>query len=119
MAFFFGGDRERRNPIAMIAFIILTPMMAAIIQMAISRTREFGADASSAKITGAPIDLARALQKLEQVAHRHPLEGQPKHEATAHLFIVNPFSGSFLMKLFSTHPPVEERIARLEEMMTG
>ena len=62
------------------------------------------------------MDLAHALQKLEQVAHHHPLEGQPKHEATAHLFIVNPFSGSFLMKLFSTHPPMEERIAKLEDL---
>jgi len=90
--------------------------MAAIIQLAISRSREYGADERSAEFTGHPLDLARALGKLEMAAQRVPLAGQPKQEATAHLFIINPFRSSILARLFSTHPPVEDRIAKLEEM---
>lgn len=117
MAFFFGGSRDREGGVVgMIVMVILTPIMAAIIQMAISRAREFGADERGARISGSPTDLARALEKLDGIAHRMPLQGQAKHEATAHLFIVNPFKSSLLMRLFSTHPPLEERIARLREM---
>lgn len=122
MVIWFGGggrSREGGNVFGLLAFAILTPLMATIIQLAISRTREFGADAESAAITGDPNDLANALRKLDQIAHRTPLKGQPKHEATAHMFIVNPFKSSLLMRLFSTHPPMEERIAKLEEMAGG
>jgi len=84
--------------------------------MAISRTREFHADSMGAKISGSPRDLASALAKLDAIAHRMPLNGQPKHEATAHLFIVNPFKTSIMQRIFSTHPPMDERISRLEKM---
>jgi heat shock protein HtpX len=118
MVIFFGGgrDREGGNAFGLIAFVILTPIMAAIIQLAISRAREFGADAAGAEMCGSPRNLASALQKLDAIAHRMPLGGQPKHEATAHLFIVNPFRMSFLARLFSTHPSLEERLERLERM---
>lgn len=122
MVIFFGGgsrDREGGNILGLIAFAILTPIMAMIIQMAISRAREFGADSVGAKISGSPQDLATALAKLDTIAHRMPLKGQPKHEATAHLFIVNPFKASIIQRIFSTHPPMEERIARLEDMTSG
>jgi heat shock protein HtpX len=119
MAIFFGGgsrSREGGNILGIIAFAVLTPVMALIIQMAISRSREFGADTAGARISGSPKDLASALQKLDAIAHRMPLRGQPKHEATAHLFIVNPFKTSLIQRIFSTHPPMDERIARLEDM---
>ncbi|MBD3251820.1 M48 family metalloprotease [Candidatus Uhrbacteria bacterium] len=115
---FFGGGRDRNggNLIGLLMFAILTPLMATIIQLAISRTREFGADDKGAQISGSPQDLASALAKLDRIAHQMPLKGQPKHEATAHLFIVNPFKGGLIQRVFSTHPPMEERIARLEDM---
>ena len=121
-AIFAGGssrDREGGNPIAMLALIILTPIIALIIQLAISRTREYGADASSAKLTGSPMDLANALRKLETVAERMPVHGTPRQQTTASLFIVNPFAGGILSRLFSTHPPLDDRIARLEEIARG
>ena len=119
MIFFFGGggrDRDGGNPLAALALVILSPIMAMIIQMAISRTREYEADKRGASFCGNPMDLAHALKKLDQVSHQMPLQGQPKHEATAHLFIVNPFASSIISRLFSTHPEVEDRIARLERM---
>ena len=115
-ALIFGGrDDEDENPLATIALIILAPIAAMLIQLAISRSREFAADAGGAKIAGNPRYLASALRKLHMASEQIPMHAQP---ATAHMFIVNPLSGgSSIAKLFSTHPPVEERIARLEAMV--
>ncbi len=112
MWFGMGGrdEREGGNPIAMIAMVILAPLAAMLIQAAISRSREFGADAGGAAIAGNPYGLADALRKIEATAKRVPLEANP---ATAHMFIIKPFSGGGLMSLFSTHPPTEQRIAAL------
>lgn len=118
-AIFSGGRRDQReggNPIGMIAMMILTPIMATLIHLAISRSREFLADESGVKITGKTDGLANALLKLNQASRRYSLIGKPQHDATAHLFIVNPFKPSFIMALFSTHPPVEERIKRLNNI---
>jgi len=112
----FGGrDDEDRgaNPIALIATIIFAPLAAMLIQLAVSRSREYEADASGARLTRRPLGLASALGKLQRAAEMVPMDANP---ATAHLFIVNPLSGRSLMRLFSTHPPVEDRIARLERM---
>lgn len=95
---------------------ILAPIAASLIQLAISRTREYQADASGARLTHNPLYLANALRKLESANERMPLDASP---ATAHLFIVNPLSAQGLMRLFSTHPPIEERIRRLEQMTPG
>ncbi|MGH7263966.1 MAG: zinc metalloprotease HtpX [Candidatus Rokuibacteriota bacterium] len=114
-AIFGGRDDDERgmNPIALIVTIIVAPIAALLIQMAISRSREFEADASGARLTHRPMGLASALAKLHQATRVVPMDANP---ATAHLFIVNPLTGRSLMSLFSTHPPVEERIARLERM---
>ena len=113
----FGGrgsdDREGGHPIVALAMIIIAPLAALLVQMAISRSREFGADATGAAISGDPLSLANALRKLQLGAERTPMEANP---ATAHMFIVNPLTGGGLMTLFSTHPPLEERVRRLEEM---
>jgi heat shock protein HtpX len=93
--------------------LFLGPIAASLIQMAISRTREFSADAASAQYTGTPHGLISALGKLESWSKRVPMEATP---ATAHLFIIKPFTGQSLMRLFSTHPSTEERIARLQAM---
>jgi heat shock protein HtpX len=120
MAYFLpiGGHRDDdeggSNPLASLAMLILAPIAAGLIQMAVSRSREYSADASGAKLVGYPNGLASALRKLQSGAQRIPL--QRADPATAHLFIVNPLSGRSLMNLFSTHPPLEERIARLMEM---
>jgi heat shock protein HtpX len=106
-----GEDRERgSNPIALIAMIILAPLAAMLIQAAISRSREFAADATGAQIAGTPYGLADALRKIEAVAKRVPLDANP---ATAHMFIVKPLSGAGLMGLFSTHPATADRIRAL------
>jgi heat shock protein HtpX len=106
-----GEDRERgNNPIALLAMIILAPLAAALIQMAISRSREFAADAGGAAIAGNPYGLADALRKIDAVSKRVPLDANP---ATAHMFIVQPFSGGGLTSLFSSHPPTEARIRAL------
>jgi heat shock protein HtpX len=119
-AMIFGGsrdnDRDRGNPIAAILLMILAPLAAMLIQMAISRSREYGADAGGAKLCGNPLYLASALRKLERGAEMIPMEAQP---STAHMFIVNPLTGGGLMSLFRTHPPTEQRIARLEAMARG
>ena len=116
-AMIFGGrDDEDSNPIAMIAMMILAPIAAMLVQMAISRSREYGADKKGAELCGNPHDLANALRKLEASNQRMPM--QKVNEATAHMFIVNPLSGKKMAKLFSTHPPMEERIRRLEGMQT-
>lgn len=116
---FTGSSDDRRggNAISMLIMIVLTPIVATLIHLAISRSREFHADETGAKITGAPRDLASALRTLDAYAKRYPLRGEPKHEATAHLFIVNPFSASVLSRLFSTHPTTEDRVERLEAMV--
>lgn len=118
MAMWFGvggdrDDRDRGNPIAAIAMLILAPIAAMLIQMAISRTREYDADAASAKYTGNPQQLIAALQKLDTWSQRIPMEANP---ATQHLYIVQPFAGETMMRLFSTHPKIEDRIRRLEDM---
>ncbi|RMF83879.1 MAG: zinc metalloprotease HtpX [Nitrospirae bacterium] len=113
----FGGfgrsDDEGRNPFALIVMMIVAPLAAMLIQMAISRSREYQADASGARLAGNPLYLASALRKLAYANQRIPMEA---HEATAHMFIVNPLRGERLASLFATHPPVEERIRRLEQM---
>jgi heat shock protein HtpX len=107
----YGGRDERGgNPIALLATIILAPMAAMLIQAAISRSREFAADAGGARIAGTPYGLADALRKIDAASKRVPLDANP---ATAHMFIVKPFSGGGLMSLFSTHPPTEQRIQAL------
>ena len=126
-AAFFGGfgdrggrDNNRGNILALLAMIILAPLAAMIIQMAISSSREYGADAGGAKICGNPLYLADALRKMGAVSGRIPLKvNEQTASATAHMFIVNPLSGRGLASLFSTHPPIEERIARLEAMAMG
>jgi heat shock protein HtpX len=116
MAFWFGGsrdDEDRGNPIAAIAMMILAPIAAMLIQMAISRSREFDADAASAKYVGSPYPLIGGLQKLETWSKRIPMDASP---STAHMFIIKPFTGQSLMRLFSTHPSTEDRIAKLQAM---
>jgi len=112
---FGGGDDDRRGGmIELLLMAFLAPLAASLIQLAVSRTREYQADASGARLTHHPLYLASALRKLEAANERMPMDSGP---ATAHLFIVNPLSAQGLMsKLFSTHPPLEERIRRLEHM---
>jgi heat shock protein HtpX len=110
---FFGGRDNDSNPVAAIATMILAPIAAVIIQMAVSRSREYQADQTGARIAGNPDSLASALQKLTMASKRVPMDANP---ATSHMFIVKPFSGRSLMSLFSTHPPVEKRVERLKEM---
>ncbi|HVN47879.1 MAG TPA: zinc metalloprotease HtpX [Bacteroidota bacterium] len=116
----FGGgrrDSKNSNPLGEIAMIILAPIAALLIQMAVSRSREFAADEGGSRISGKPLSLANALRKLERGAELVPM--QNAGTATAHMFIVNPLTGGGVMKLFSTHPPTEERIARLEQLAMG
>lgn len=109
-----GRDDDRGGGIlGLLAMSILGPLAAAVIQMAISRTREFQADASAARLTKKPNALASALERLQSAAERTPLNANP---ATSHLFIVNPLSGRNLLRLFSTHPSVEERVKRLRAL---
>jgi heat shock protein HtpX len=113
---FFGGrddESEGGSPLAAIVMMIVAPIAALLIQMAISRSREYGADAGGAQIAGNPGYLASALRKLDGASRRIPMNANP---ATAHMFIVSPLFGSGFLKLFSTHPPMAERIARLEKM---
>lgn len=111
----FGGrDNENRGGgLGLLIMAIVAPLAALLIQMAISRSREYAADQAGAKISHKPLSLANALRKLEYASRRMPLEANP---STAHLFIVNPLSGKGMVNLFSTHPPIEERVARLESM---
>ncbi len=120
-ALIFGNGRgsnrdDGGNPLGALLMIIVAPIAAMLIQMAISRSREFEADRGGAEIAGNPLSLASALRKLEAKRDEIPMNATP---ATAHMFIVNPLSGGGIIKLFSTHPPMEERVARLEAMVYG
>ncbi len=117
MAFWFGPRRDDEEGgggmVGALFMMILAPIAAMLIQMAISRSREYDADAASAKYIGSPYPLINGLQKLETWSKRIPMDASP---ATAHLFIIKPFTGTSLMRLFSTHPSTEDRIARLQAM---
>lgn len=120
-AMIFGGrssdDEEgSSNPLAAVVMMIVGPIAAMLVQMAISRAREYGADETGALISGRPLSLANALRKLQMAAQQIPMDANP---ATSHMFTVNPLSGEGITRLFSTHPPIEERIARLEAMARG
>jgi heat shock protein HtpX len=120
-AIFGGGSRDREeggsNIFSLLFMMIVAPMAAMLIQMAVSRSREYMADEGGAKVSGDPLALASALRKLEMGAQNIPLQvSDATANSTAHMFIVNPLTGAGLAKLFSTHPPMEERIARLEAM---
>jgi len=115
---FFGGNRDQ-NPILVLATIILAPLAASIIQMGISRTREYAADRTGAEITHDPESLASALEKLERGVSLRPMPESGGNEAVAALYIVHPFAGGGMANLFSTHPPIAERVKRLREMAYG
>ncbi|MEZ0575227.1 zinc metalloprotease HtpX [Halodesulfovibrio aestuarii] len=114
--FGFGGgdDEEGSNPFAALLLAFVAPIAASLIQFAISRSREYLADDTGARLSGNPLYLASALEKLNAYSQRVPMHHGS--EATAHMFIVNPFSGANMAKLFSTHPPIEERVSRLRQM---
>ena len=116
-AAFFGGGRQSDDdgpsPVAMMLMAFVAPIAALLVQLAVSRSREFQADATGARLAGRTWGLSKALEKLDMASRAIPMAANP---ATAHLFIVNPLSGQGLMRLFSTHPPMEERIARLRSM---
>src|SRR3954462_4520282 len=109
-------DDDGPNPASLLLMLILGPLAASVIQMAISRNREYQADASGATLTGDPLALASALQKIQYGAQRLPLPAEGQLTSSAHLMIVNPFSGPGMAKLFSPPPPMEERIRRLHEL---
>jgi heat shock protein HtpX len=119
-AMIFGGGRSDDDDgggiVGLIAMMIIAPIAAMLIQMAISRSREYQADATGARLCGNPMWLASALRKLEAASKRIPMNASP---ATAHMFIVNPLRGGRVAKLFSTHPPMDDRVARLESMAYG
>lgn len=116
MMFFGGGDRRNANPLATIAMALLAPLAASMIQLAISRTREYDADEDGAHLTEDPLALASALRKLERGVQLAPLPEEQKLVNTSHLMIANPFKGGGARQLFATHPPMAERIARLEKI---
>ncbi|MQW89699.1 zinc metalloprotease HtpX [Sinorhizobium saheli] len=118
-AFFFGGNRDNNNPLGFVGVLvamIVAPLAAALVQMAISRTREYSADRRGAEICGNPLWLASALRKIAGAAHVVPNYDAERNPATAHMFIINPLSGERMDNLFSTHPNTDNRIAALERM---
>ena len=119
MLFGMGRDNENGNGFGAILMMLLAPLAASLIQMAVSRSREYAADAQGAAICGNPLWLAGALRKLGQANQRSSMPEAESHPASAHLFIVNPLKGANLAQLFSTHPPLEERIRRLENAAYG
>jgi heat shock protein HtpX len=114
-----GSDDDRPNPFALLAMALLAPFAAMFIQMAISRTREYDADEDGARLTGDPLALASALRKLEAGVARAPLAPTPALQNSSHMMIANPFRPQDVSRFFSTHPPMTERIARLEQMAYG
>ncbi len=114
-----GSDEDRPNPFALLAMALLAPFAAMIIQMAISRTREYDADEDGARLTGDPLALASALRKLETGVARAPLQPTPALQNSSHMMIANPFRPQDVSRFFSTHPPMTERIARLEQQASG
>lgn len=117
----FGGgdDEDRPNPIALLVLSLLAPFAAMVIQLAISRTREYDADEDGAKLTGDPLALASALRKLEAGVARAPLAPQQDVVNASHMMIANPFRAQDVSRLFASHPPMDQRIARLEKMARG
>ena len=118
----FGGgsdDEDRPNPLVLILMSLLAPLAASVIQMAISRTREYDADEDGATLTGDPMALASALNKLENGIAARPLQPTPQLQNASHLMIANPFRAADVSRLFSTHPPTADRIARLQQMARG
>ncbi|MGV8997682.1 MAG: zinc metalloprotease HtpX [Parvibaculaceae bacterium] len=119
-AFFFGGSRDNRGGIiGSLAIMILAPMAAGLVQMAISRTREYEADAMGAEISGRPLWLAAALEKIEAAAHNTVNQPAEQNPASAHMFIINPLHGQGADRLFSTHPSTQNRVAKLREIAAG
>ncbi|MFH0948663.1 MAG: zinc metalloprotease HtpX [Elusimicrobiota bacterium] len=122
-AIFGGGSRDDNNRggvLGLLVTVIVAPLAALLIQLAISRSREYGADEGAAKLTGMPLSLASALKKLEEYSTKRGFASHGGIEpSTAHLFIVNPLKGGAIVKLFSTHPPIQERVKRLEKMAEG
>jgi heat shock protein HtpX len=116
MSMFGGNNRENQNPFVMLLMVLIAPIAATIIQLGISRQREYAADVTGAQVTGDPEALASALEKLKRGVELRPMAETPAQEAVAALYIVKPFAGGGLSNLFSTHPPLDDRIRRLRNM---